>query len=253
MSRRFRNFLVLAGLLAWLAATPALAGGTFAAGADKARRCGVSGEIVNTLASLMARGTLDEGQAEALLAPLLDACGEKLPLAPIEDKLAEGLAKNVPPERIAPVLGQRVADYRRGRVLLTTGRGDATPEALTVVGEGLAMGASEADFAAYLAAFGKLPEPTFLTGLSMVSYQGQAGFPPDLTLGVIREGVEAGSLGDGYRYLVRIILAARRRGLGDAAIAEAARATLRDGKPVTDVVTRLGFTGRSLSGLPEGQ
>ncbi|MDD3313608.1 hypothetical protein [Pseudodesulfovibrio sp.] len=253
MSRRFSTFFVLAGLLAWLAATPALAGGSFAAAAGQARRCGVSGEVMNTLSARVAQGSLDEAGAGSLLAPLLEACADRLPLAPIEDKLAEGLAKNVPPERIAQVLARRVADYRRGRELLASGRGGESPENLVVLGEGLAMGVPEADFAAYLAAFGKLPEPTFLTGLAMVSYQGQAGFPPDLTLGVIRQGAEAGTLGDGYRYLVRIILAARRRGLADAAVADAARAALRDGKPVTDVVTRLGFTGRSLSGLPDGQ
>jgi len=253
MRRRCRIFIVLAGLLAWLAATPALAGGDFAAGADQARRCGVSGGVVDTLAQRVAGGELDEDQAEALLAPLLTACAEKLPLAPIEDKLAEGMAKNVPAARIAPVLMKRVEDYRRGRDLLAASRGSATPEAVIALGDGLAMGVPEADFASYVSAFGTLPESTFLTGLTMVSYQGQAKFSPDLTLGVIREGVQAGSLGEGYRYLVRIILAARRRGLADTAVAEAARAALRDGKPATDVVTRLGFTGRSLSGLPDEQ
>lgn len=251
MNRCSRALPILALLLACLAAGPVRAAGdSFSALADKARSCGVSGETVNGLASQVAQGLIGGDQAGALLAPLLAACGERLPLAPLEDKLAEGLAKRVPVELILPVLTRRLDAFRQARLMLEGAPGDS-PEALLALGEGLDLSVPASSFEAYLSEFRPLTGDRFLTGLSMVAYQGQAQFDNALTLDMIRQGVASDSLAPGWRYFVRIILAARRRGLDDAAVARAAVETLREGGAVTGVVTRLGFTGRSLSGQPE--
>ncbi len=97
------------------------------------------------------------------------------------------------------------------------------------------------------------PDAFFLTGLAMISYQGQAGFDSALTRKILAQAAESGGIAPEWRYFVRIILAARRRGVEDAAIAKAAVVSLREGKSVTDVMTRLGFTGRSLSGQPAAE
>jgi hypothetical protein len=230
-------------------AGPARAGeGTFSDVSVRALKCGVYVGTVDDLHSRVAEGTMTEEQAAALLTPLLDACVDQLPLAPFEDKLAEGLTKRVPPERIVPVLKRWLDQYRFARKLLLTTRGSLPTEALMLLGEGLTKGVPEEDFETYMTEFGGQPDASFLTGLAMISYQGQAGFDASLTRRILAQGAEGGGIGPKWRYFVRIILAARRRGVDDQAIASAAVDALREGEPVSGVVTRLGFTGRSLTG-----
>lgn len=230
---------------------PVLAGdAVFSDAAVRARKCGVSGGALDSLQARVAQGTLSGEQAEKLLSPLLAACVEQLPLAPFEDKLAEGLTKRVPPERIVPVLEKWLDQYRVARKLLLTRRGSLAPEALVLLGEGLTKGVAEKDFETYMTDFGRQSDLFFLTGLAMTSYQGQAGFDSALTRKILAQAAEIGELAPEWRYFVRIILAARQRGVNDATIATAAVVSLREGKSVTDVMTRLGFTGRSLSGQP---
>lgn len=219
----------------------------------RARKCGVFVGTVDDLRSRVSAGALSDDQAAGLLSPLLDACVDQLPVAPFEDKLAEGLSKRVPPQRIIPVLEKWLAQYRFARKLLLTTRGTLPGEGLLLLGEGLTKGVPERDFEAYMKDFGGQPETSFLTGLAMTSYQGQAGFDPAQTRRILTQAAANGSIGPEWRYFVRIILAARKRGVSDQAIADAAVATLRDGKSVNDVVTRLGFTGRSLSGRPASE
>ena len=239
-------FLLLACVL--LAGTGLAAEGSFPDVADRARNCGVFVGTVDDLHSRVAAGSLTGEQAAALLTPLLDACVDQLPMAPFEDKLAEGLTKRVPPERIVPVLERWIAQYRFARELLLTRRGAMSAEALLLLGEGLTKGVDEKDFEIYMTEFGGQPDASFLTGLAMTSYHGQAGFDASLTRLILAQGAESGGIGPEWRYFVRIILAARRRGVDDQAIAEAAVAALREGESVSSVVTRLGFTGRSLTG-----
>ena len=246
MNRCCRIFFLLFACA--VLAGPALADGSFPDVAGRAVKCGVFAGTVDDLRSRVAGGSLTGGQAAGLLSPLLDACADQLPLAPFEDKLAEGLTKRVPPGRIVSVLEKWLTQYRFARNLLLTGRGSLSPEALLLLGEGLTKGVPERDFEMYMKDFGGQPDASFLTGLAMTSYQGQAGFDASLTRRILAQGGEDGGITPEWRYFVRIILSARRRGLDDQAIAAAAVAALRDGESVNSVVTRLGFTGRSLTG-----
>ena len=246
MNRCCRIFFLLFACA--VLAGPALADGSFPDVAGRAVKCGVFAGTVDDLRSRVAAGSLTGDQAVALLTPLLDACVDQLPMAPFEDKLAEGLTKRVQPERIVPVLERWLAQYRFARELLLTRRGSLSAEALLLLGEGLTKGVLEKDFEIYMMEFGDQPDASFLTGLAMTSYQGQAGFDASLTRRILAQGAESGGIGPKWRYFVRIILAARRRGLDDQAIAEAAVAALREGESINNVVTRLGFTGRSLTG-----
>ncbi|WP_419785084.1 hypothetical protein [Pseudodesulfovibrio sp.] len=253
MNRCCKGVILAAGLLTCLAAAPALADDSFASATEAVRQCGVSGTLLDDLAARVTRGEVDQAVVEKLLVPLLEVCADKLPTSPLEDKLAEGLAKSVPPERIVPVLSRRAVLLVVARNLLLKERGEASKNAVSLLGEGLDSGVPKTDFLSYLKEFGKQPEADFLIGLAMVSYQGQVGFPVDLTLDIIRQGGAGKSLSEGWRYLVRIIIAARSRGVDDPTVARAAREALRNGEPVTGVVTRLGFTGRSLSGVSDNQ
>lgn len=214
--------------------------------AEQAVNCGVPAASVASVESLVGKGVANDAQAVSLLSLLLEACVEQLPVSPLADKLAEGVAKRVPPPFIARALKKRLDGYRLARTLLLTRAGSLDPEALTVVGMGVDEGVPSKDFETYVAEFGKQPQDMFLTGLMMVSLQGQAAFDFNRTRRIIEQGITSESLNDGWRYFVRVILAARKRGISDEAVTEGAVAVLGKGGVVSDVMEELGFTSRDL-------
>ncbi|QGY38606.1 hypothetical protein GM415_00080 [Pseudodesulfovibrio cashew] len=254
MSKHFKTLTALFCLLGVLLLLPAGAHcGDASDVARRAEKCGVSAKTVELVRARVDAGSVSEAQADGLLSPLLDACVERFPLDPMQDKLAEGLAKHVPALVITRALLERLEGYRFARELLLTSTGTLDSEALVAVAEGVGEGVPRDDFKRYVSRFANLSPEAFRTGVIMTSLQGQAGFDFGLTSQVVEAGIKNRSLSPQWRYLVRIILAARRRGIDDPAIAAAAVAVLEEGGPVSSVMAKLGFTGRNLSGRTESE
>lgn len=253
MNRRY-SLQTLALLLVLCLSFPARPAGAGAASlstlADRARECGVYSETVDRVRSSVAAGDLSEADGASLLRPLIEACDLKLPLAPLEDKLVEGLSKRVRPPLIVRALQTRIADYLFVAELLPGPRGEIDPRVLVALGEGVAKGTPREDVEAYVGGFSGQPPDAFLTGAEMVSLLGQAHFDYGLTRKVLEAGFGAGSLAPEWRYFIRLVLIARQRGLPDRDIAAGAAAVLADGGTLGDVSIRLGFTSRSLTGRP---
>ncbi|WP_319583615.1 hypothetical protein [uncultured Pseudodesulfovibrio sp.] len=216
--------------------------------AARASECGVFPETVDRVRSSVASGDLTETDGASLLEPLLDACDQKLPLAPLEDKLEEGLSKHVRPALIVHALRTRIDDYLFVSELLPGPRDKVDPRVLTALGEGVSKGAPRDDVKAYVEEFSGQPADPFLTGAEMVSLLGQARFDYTLTRSVLGAGFDAGSLTPEWRYFIRLVLIARQRGLSDKEIADGAAAVLAGQGSLGDVSIRLGFTSRSLTG-----
>ena len=251
MNRRYSLHIsaVLLALCLLLPARPAGAGDTgLSALADRALACGVSAETVDRVRSAVASDALSEADGADLLRPLVEACGLKLPLAPLADKLEEGLAKRVRPALIVSALRTRIDDYLFVADLLPGPRDKADPRVVAALGEGVSRGVPRADVSAYVAEFSGQPGESFLTGAEMVSLLGQAKFNYALTRTVLRAGADAHSLSPEWRYFIRLVLIARQRGLPDPEIAGNAAAVLADGGTLGDLSIRLGFTNRSLTG-----
>jgi hypothetical protein len=251
MNRRYslHTLALLLALCLSFQARPAGAGdASFSSLADRARECGVYSETVDRVRSAVASGDLSEPDGASLLAPLIDACGLKLPLAPLEDKLEEGLSKRVRPPLIVRALQTRIRDYLFVAGLFSGPRDKIDQRVLAVLGEGVSKGTPRGDVEAYVAEFSGQPPEPFLTGAEMVSLLGQAHFDYKLTRSVLQAGFDAGSLTPDWRYFIRLVLIARQRGLKDREIADGAAAVLSDDGSLGDVSIRLGFTSRSLTG-----
>ncbi|EGB14664.1 hypothetical protein DND132_1456 [Pseudodesulfovibrio mercurii] len=251
MNKRYNlhTLVLLLVLCLTFLARPAGAGdASLATLADRARQCGVFSETVDRVRAAVASGDLTEADGASLLAPLVEACDRKLPLAPLEDKLEEGLSKHVRPALIVHALKVRINDYAFVAGLLPGPSGKTDARVLVALGEGLSKGATRADVEAYVNEFGGQQPDPFLTGAEMVSLLGQAGFDYALTRTVLKAGFDANALTPEWRYLVRLVLIARQRGVRDPEIAENAVAVLGDGGTLGDLSIRLGFTSRSLTG-----
>lgn len=218
---------------------------------ERATNCGVPDESIALVKSRFDKGGEPEFQAVSLLTPLLEACVEQLPVTPLADRLAEGVAKHVRSRSIGMALERRLDAYRFARSLLLTRTGTLDPQALDVVGRAVDERVARQDFEQFVSEFGKAPKEEFLTGVTMISLQGQAGFDIELTREILRRGLEQGNLDKGWRYFVRVILTARKKGIDDRAVADAALAVLDNDGAVYDVLEELGFTRRALGGPEE--
>ncbi|BDQ37289.1 hypothetical protein SYK_16490 [Pseudodesulfovibrio nedwellii] len=221
---------------------------SFAGMKERAVECGVSSEVLNEVGELVKAGTFSDDEGTALVTPLFAACEKKLPIAPLQDKLAEGLAKQVAPLRIGLALQVKLNAYENARRLLNRHLEPVASDVLIIVGEGLSRGVSEHDFEAYLAKFYGQPPEIFLTGAEMISLLGQIDFDPEQTRSMLKAGFASGGLTPQWRYLVRVVLIARQRGISDNVIGEVSSGVLSEMGTVNDVSARLGFTSRSMTG-----
>jgi len=241
------TFLALAAAL-FLVAPAALAGAVSSSeAATAASGCGVSKSIIEQLDTSVSDGSMAEPDAISLIESLAAVCKDGLPTAPFEAKLEEGLAKRIPPVRILPALESMRNQYEAARDILS-GVDVAGADSVLVMGDGLVKGVPATIFKAYSETYRAQPHDRFLDGLAMTSYLSQAGFDYQLTDSILETGFKAGSLTDQWRYLVRVVLIARKRGIDDARIAEAARTSLSGGGTLSDLASSLGFTLRDMSG-----
>lgn len=243
--------LLLAGWLCLPASFAGAADLSLRETAIRARECGVGSGTVALVMDGVEQGGFSRADGSGLLMPLVEACADQFPLAPFEDKLAEGLAKRVPPARIATALETRLDAFRFVRNLLVPRFAEVDQGLLAVLGEGVSQGTPREDVARYVSEFSDQPAAPFLTGAHMVCLLGQSGFDYGLTRALLDAAFAEGGPAPRWRYFIRLVLVGRQRGLTDAEIASAARRVLMDGGSLNDVSSRLGFTARSLTGRPD--
>lgn len=234
-----------------LIAGASLAWASDAANADpveRARSCGVFSGTIDRVESAVREGGITRDDADRFLGVLIDVCEEGLPLAPFEDKLAEGLAKRVAPPLIVRALNNKLDDYRFAQQLLADPPDAPRPQLLVLLGEGLSKGVPRSVFEDVISVFNDQPASMLKNGLEMASLLSQVGFDYQLTRSILDAGFSAQSLSPQWRYFVRIVLMARKRGESDSNIASAAREVLTSGGSLRDVSSLLGFTSRDMTG-----
>lgn len=243
------NILTIASLtIALLLALSALAASD--AGADvgaELRLCGVSEPFLDQTHASVESGVLKSVDEATLLGALAEVCRTGLPVAPFEDKVAEGLAKRVPSIRIKIALTAMQQHYLEASDILSA-VGRDSHDLIVVVGDGMVKGTPASDFRSYVNSYSDQPEQAFGVGLSMISYLGQSSFDYLLSDSILSSGFQTATLSTEWRYLVRVVLIARQRGISDVDVAKSAQKVLSAGGSLADVAADLGFTLRSMSG-----
>lgn len=120
------------------------------------------------------------GDAHAMLASAVEAAGAGLPCRPVLAKIAEGLAKGVPPTTIAEVAQQRVRYLQNARVMLQSVHEKLVAEA-TIAAAAQAMESGlDADATRTIAEVGRDARPDELAALLEAAESLQlAGFDSD--------------------------------------------------------------------------
>lgn len=215
---------------------------------EKALECGVSPYVVEQLKFSEGHGEVEEQYKVALLASLINACNQGLPVRPFELKLTEGLSKQVHPSKIVVVMDRMRLKYIEAQSILETEIENDDPELLTIVGDGLVNGVSVDFFRTFLARHKDLKAPRLSIGLEMASYLVQYGFNQSYVNDLVDSYSIAPKISQSWRYFVRVVIVARERGISDLAIRDAAIKGLQNSGSPNDVASLLGFTLRNMRG-----
>lgn len=102
---------------------------------ERGQQAGVDATQMQTVAKRAREAGMDPNETAALLRPAVELSEKDLPAGPLLTKSLEGLAKNVPPSRMRPVLGQlRTHTERAGEIVLQWTQQSATKKLLGMSG-----------------------------------------------------------------------------------------------------------------------
>ena len=218
---------------------------------EKARAAGIPDHKLNQVLTLCVDHRLAPADTSAILEVLLMARTANLPLEPFVGKIEEGLAKGVPVQAIVAALEQKADDYRFVQTLLLRAvpsvKGQPLPENdLTSIVNSLNGGVSRQELMKFIEEAPAAPVSMLAIAAENLALLRQMGFEETLTSRILSTGLRLKSFAPSWRYLPRIVVAARSKGMSDPDIAEAAVKALSEKRDVAGLMQMLGFTGRDL-------
>jgi hypothetical protein len=213
-----------------------------------ARQAGVPEPVLNRLLILAADHRLEDDDVVRLLNFVQTVQTEHLPIDPFMGKIEEGLAKQVPLNTIAAVLGQKLDDYRFVRTVLTrkTGEQVITHQDLSRMVSSLDAGIAREELARFILEASGQDLSMLARASEILALLKQVRFNESLTQEILFTGLRNNSLSQSWDYLARVVATAKRRRIPDVEIARAAQEALEAKRPFGDFMATLGFTPRDL-------
>ena len=234
---RFSSALIAALLVAFTVLSTA---------PERAMAASVSGVLQKALAE----GRLSQQECEDIEGMVQKARSEGLPVAPFTAKVEEGLAKRVPGAAIVRALTSMSSDYAFARDALERTGSVPTPADIAATGDSLRLGLSRTELSAL--ADMQPVAPVLATAARTRACLNAVDFPPRLSDDILRRGMTAGTLSPAWTQLFRVVQRARKAGLHDTAVAEAASRILAEGSGIAALLQELGFTTRDTRQAPAG-
>jgi hypothetical protein len=216
-----------------------------------ARAAGVPEVVLNRVLTLSLERRLSPQDVTGFLTTLRLARTNDLAVEPFLSKIEEGLAKGIPPKSIALVLGQKIDDYqfvqdlvrRKGPVRAP---GALPAEDLTDLVDSLSAGVSRQELERFLEAAPPAPSAMLAIAVENLALLKQADLKADLINRMLMTGLRLQGFTPSWRYLAKVVVAARARGISGEQIAEATVAALEEKRDLRELMYALGFTSRDL-------
>jgi hypothetical protein len=221
------------------------------AAAEQARAAGVPESTLNRILTLSVDYRLSATETRAFLEVTRVAKVDNLPLEPLLDKIEEGLAKRIAVKNIVEVLEQKIHDYRFVERLLLSRKVPTTEEAvsaqhLNIFVDSLSAGVSRQELERFIQLAPAVPTPMLAIAVENLALLKQLDFDGAYTNEILLSGLRLESFSPSWRYLARVIVAARNKGVPDRKITDTAIEALHDKRDLREFMTMLGFTGRDL-------
>lgn len=184
---------------------------------------------------------------------LIRAHRENLPLGPLTSKIEEALAKRIPAAKTITVLKQEVDDLIFTRKLIRQtlhSEESVDPGSIIQLSEILRAGITKKELRLFVKNASGAPLSMRIVGAEIMTYCRQIHFSPDIIQKIINTGIQHKSFTSGWRYLAKVIAAAKKRGLSDEQIGKATIDILKEKGSLKDLMTELGFTDRDVRREP---
>jgi hypothetical protein len=208
--------------------------------------------VLNRLLILAADDRLQDDDVMRLIKLLETAQTEDLPIEPFMGKIEEGLAKQVPLNTIAAVLGQKLDDFRFVRIVLTKKAEEQgiSHHDLSRMVSSLDAGISREELDRFILGAPGQDLSMLARASEILAMLKQVRFNQSLAQEILFTGLRHKSLTQSWDYLARVVVTAKRRRIPDVEIAIAAQEALEANRPFGDFMASLGFTPRDLQHGP---
>jgi hypothetical protein len=222
---------------------------------ETARTAGVSETVLNRMLALSVDHRLSASETGDLLQALLTARLQELPLEPFLNKIEEGLAKRVAVPSICGALEHMLDNFRFVRTAMKArtpmgSESAISPQDLTRLTDSLNGGLSQDDFADFIGRAPPASVSVVAVAVENFALLDQIGFDQQLAERILFTGLRLNHFNSSWRYLARVIAAARERGVSDSDITRLTIAAIEKKRSMRELMTDLGFTGRDLQRGP---
>ncbi|MGV8072995.1 MAG: hypothetical protein AB2L11_00310 [Syntrophobacteraceae bacterium] len=209
-----------------------------------------------TLSRLLALGyehQFDPTEVKKLLRVLIATQKDGVPLQPFVNKIEEGVAKRIAPSRIVQVLEKKQDDYRFTLSLIaarqegqTTHDPAASGESHVRLAELLNAGLTREDLQQLSASAPSAPLPVMIRGGELLATLKQAHFDSGLAGQLVSSGLQNNYFTADHADFGRIVATAKRKGIPDAEIANAALSVIQSNASVNRLSSVLGVSAADL-------
>jgi hypothetical protein len=215
---------------------------------DEAAAAGMSEALLNRLLAVGYRNERDPEALRQILCVVIQAEEDGLPPAMLFEKIEEGLGKQVPLPKILPVVQARVGDLAQARTMLTGRKPDLTDDPdVERVARVLAMQVPAAEVARLLDSVPSTPLAMRVIAVEILGYGQAMQLAPELIQQVIQTGMANRAFTPDWAYFVKVVAAARKRGLPDKETVAAAVAVLGENGTIEELAGELDLKIRGLT------
>jgi hypothetical protein len=220
-----------------------------------ARAAGVSETVLSRMLALSGDFHLSAADTTNLIEALCTARLQDLPLEPFLNKIEEGLSKRVAVAIILDALERMLDNFRFVRTVMETktpagSESAISPQGLILLTDGLNGGLSREDFADFIRRAPPASVSMVAVAVENLALLDQIGFDRQLAERMLFTGLRVNHLNSSWRYLAKVIAAARERGLSESHITRLTITAIEKKRSIRELMADLGFTTRDLQRGP---
>jgi len=218
---------------------------------EAARSAGIPEADLNRVLALSVDQRLSAAEIEVLLKTLRMAWLDCMYLEPFLNKIEEGLRKRIPTQTIGLALSQKVDDYRFVRNVLQrispeSQKNSTSCREVSTIAESLSVGVSRQELERFIEQAPQSPVPMLAVAVENLALLRQIDFSEELANQILFTGLRLKQFTPSWRYLAKVIVAARNRGISDQDITQATITALYEELDLRELMARLAFTERDL-------
>ena len=216
---------------------------------ESARQKGIPEDILEYLLAYSIDNSVASDNVVNVILILVRVKENGLKLAPFQEMIRAGIAKQVTPDRIELGLNELWSDHLFARELLAVKSGASSKQTeitMQLFVESLELGLSRQELRELCEGAPTVTLEMLAIAARNKAYLKQIGFDGELTDKILSTGLANASLTPGWASFYRLAAASKRKGVSEGMIAQAAIDALKKNEDMRNVMRKLGFIVRDV-------